>query len=216
MKPSVRVKICGLTSVEDALFACESGADAIGLVFYAKSARAVSIEQAAEIARSLPPFVQAVALFVNECAEKINAVLNTVEIDILQFHGDEDCAFCESFSHPYIKALRMKPGLDIQAAMAAYPSAKGFLLDTYTAGIPGGTGETFNWQEFPEASAKPLILAGGLNQENVQEAMRVCQPYAVDVSGGVEALPGIKSQEKVQAFISNAKRRCHSNNQAHK
>ena len=214
MKPFIRVKICGLTSVDDALHACHSGADAIGLVFYAKSSRAVSIEQASGIAASLPPFVQRVALFVNETKEKVQSVLEAVDIDLLQFHGDEDCRYCESFSRPYIKALRMKPGLDVEAAMAAYPSAKGFLLDAYTPGIPGGTGQTFNWQEFPKQTNKPVILAGGLHADNVAEAIAICQPYAVDVSGGVEISPGKKSQDKVKTFVSNAKRRCHGNKNA--
>ena len=201
----MRVKICGLTNVADALISCAAGADAIGLVFYAKSSRAVTPEQAVEIVRHLPPFVQSVGLFVNESVETVQSVLNVVKMDLLQFHGDEDSDYCASFSRPYIKAIRMKPGIDLLAVMASYPGARGFLLDTYTPGIPGGTGESFNWNEFPDYSDKPVILAGGLNADNVASAIAQCQPYAVDVSGGVEASPGLKSKDKVSAFIRHAK-----------
>lgn len=203
---SVRVKICGLTNVDDALHACAAGADAIGLVFYAKSARFVDLTQAAEIAASIPPFVQRVGLFVNETEAFVNNVLVNVELDLLQFHGDETAEYCQSFSLPYIKALRMKPGQDIGSLMSQHPRARAFLLDSYTPGIPGGTGETFNWSEFPSSTDKPLILAGGLKPENIQIAINSCLPYAVDVSGGVESKPGRKSAEKVQAFIRQAKK----------
>ena len=206
MKPVVRVKICGLTCVADALHACAAGADAIGLVFYAKSSRAVSIAQAAEIAQSIPPFIQTVALFVNENSATVQAVLDKVDIDLLQFHGDETCSYCESFSRPYIKAIRMKPGLDVRSEIAKYPSAKGILLDAYTPGLPGGTGESFNWQEFPSNVEVPVILAGGLNGDNISAAIDACQPYAVDVSGVVESAPCVNCSEKVHAFVANAKR----------
>lgn len=202
---SPRVKICGLNNVDDALMSCAAGADAIGLVFYAKSKRFVTLEAAATIADAIPPFVQRVGLFVNADVSEVKRTLQTVELDLLQFHGDEDNAYCAQFSRPFIKALRMKPNMDVAKAMQAYPDARAFLLDSYTPGIPGGTGETFNWQSFPKNAPKPLILAGGLNASNVQQAISICQPYAVDVSGGVEMSPGKKSTDKVKAFIQQAK-----------
>jgi phosphoribosylanthranilate isomerase len=202
---SCRVKICGITSVEDGLMAVNAGADAIGLVFYAKSPRHVSIEQAREIALAVGPFATVVGLFVNAPEAEVNAILQQVPLHVLQFHGDEDLAYCEQFARPYMKALRMKPDLDIQAAMAVYPSASGILLDAYRPGVPGGTGETFDWDRVPEQAPCPLVLAGGLTPENVKQAITATSPYAVDVSGGVEASPGKKDAEKTVSFIQAAK-----------
>ncbi|WP_390618271.1 phosphoribosylanthranilate isomerase [Maricurvus nonylphenolicus] len=202
---SCRVKICGITSVEDAQMAVNAGADAIGLVFYAKSPRHVSVEQAREIALAAGPFVTVVGLFVNAPETEVNAILQQVPLHVLQFHGDEDLAFCEQFARPYMKALRMKPDLDIQAAMAAYPSASGILLDAYRPGVPGGTGETFDWDRVPDQAPCPLVLAGGLTSENVKQAIAATSPSAVDVSGGVEASPGKKDVEKTVSFIQAAK-----------
>jgi phosphoribosylanthranilate isomerase len=201
----IRVKICGITSVEDMLLACLSGADAIGLVFYAPSQRHVEIDQAALIAQHLPPFVQLVGLFVDASKDYIDRVLSAVPLQMIQFHGDETEQFCQSFNCNYIKAIAMKPGIKASELMDQYPSAQGFLLDTFIPGQPGGTGQTFDWGLFPNYH-KPLILAGGLDADNVTVAIETVKPYAVDISGGVELSPGRKSADKLQAFIANAKR----------
>lgn len=202
---AVRVKICGITRVEDALAAAAAGADAIGLVFYAKSPRAVDIEQAREILAALPPFVTSVGLFVDAERSELERILASVPLDLLQFHGDESVQQCEAFGRPYIKALRVKAGDDIAAQVACYHSAQGILLDAYVEGVPGGTGEAFDWSLIPQALSKPLILAGGLRPDNVAEAVSRVRPYAVDVSGGVEASKGVKDVEKVGAFIRAAR-----------
>ncbi|MHA3736885.1 phosphoribosylanthranilate isomerase [Pseudomonas sp. Eth.TT006] len=198
---AVRSKICGITRIEDALAAVEAGADAIGFVFYAKSPRAVSVQQARAIIRALPPFVTTVGLFVNASRCELGEILDAVPLDLLQFHGDEGAEACEDWHRPYIKALRVKAGDDIAAAVDAYPSASGVLLDTYVEGVPGGTGEAFDWSLIPQQLSKPLILAGGLTPENVADAVARVKPYAVDVSGGVEASKGIKDHAKIRAFI---------------
>jgi len=202
---AVRVKICGITRVEDALAAAAAGADAIGLVFYAKSPRAVDIEQAREILAVLPPFVTSVGLFVDAERSELERILASVPLDLLQFHGDESVQQCEAFGRPYIKALRVKAGDDIAAQVARYPSAQGILLDAYVEGVPGGTGEAFDWSLIPQTLSKPLILAGGLRPDNVAEAVSRVRPYAVDVSGGVEASKGVKDVEKIGAFIRAAR-----------
>jgi phosphoribosylanthranilate isomerase len=197
----VRSKICGITRVQDALAAVEAGADAIGLVFYAKSPRAVSVEQAAAIVQALPPFVTCVGLFVNMPRDDVQAVLQRVPLDLLQFHGDESPVDCEGYGRPYIKALRVRPGEDLAATMALYAGARGILLDTFVEGVPGGTGAAFDWSLVPPDVAKPIILAGGLEASNVAAAIRQVRPYAVDVSGGVEASKGIKDAVKIRAFV---------------
>lgn len=197
----VRSKICGITRVEDALAAVEAGADAIGLVFYGKSPRAVSVEQAAAILRALPPFVSTVGLFVNMPRDELQQLLQRLPLDLLQFHGDESSADCEGFGRSYIKALRVRPGDDVAKAMAPYTGARGILLDTFVEGVPGGTGASFDWSLVPEDAAKPIILAGGLDAGNVAAAIRQVRPYAVDVSGGVEASKGIKDAGKIRAFV---------------
>ena len=202
---AVRVKICGITRVEDALAAAAAGADAIGLVFYAKSPRAVDIEQARAILAALPPFVTTVGLFVDAERSELERILASVPLDLLQFHGDESVQQCEAFGRPYIKALRVKAGDDIAAQVARYPSAQGILLDAYVEGVPGGTGEAFDWSLIPQTLSKLLILAGGLRPDNVAEAVSRVRPYAVDVSGGVEASKGVKDVEKVGAFIRAAR-----------
>lgn len=199
--PAVRSKICGITRIEDALAAAEAGADAIGLVFYAKSPRAVDVQQAREIVRALPPFVTTVGLFVNASRCELNEILEAVPLDLLQFHGDETPADCEGYNRPYIKALRVRPGDDLEAACKLYRSASGILLDTYVAGVPGGTGEAFDWSLVPAGLSKPIILAGGLSPANVAEAIARVKPWAVDVSGGVEQGKGIKDHAKIRAFI---------------
>lgn len=201
----MRIKICGLTQLEDAQIAVKAGADALGFVFYPPSPRAITPEQAAKIIQQLPPFVMMVGLFVDPKPEWVTEVLKQVPLDLLQFHGDEPEAFCQSFGRPYIKALRMKPEFDPEQAAASWPSARGFLLDAYTPGIPGGTGEVFDWQRFPTSESPSWILAGGLTPTNVAQAIRITQPYAVDVSGGVESSRGIKCPTKIHAFIKAAR-----------
>lgn len=197
----VRVKICGITSLSDALNAVHAGADAIGLVFYAPSPRAVKIDQAAEIVRNLPPFVSVVGLFVDADAHFIREVLSRVGLDVIQFHGDEAPAFCESFNHAFIKAVRVKKDTDLIQYALDYSAAQGLLLDAFAEGVPGGTGQVFDWALIPQQISLPVILAGGLNADNVQQAIARVQPYAVDVSGGVEASKGIKDVIKMDAFV---------------
>jgi phosphoribosylanthranilate isomerase len=202
---AIRVKICGITSVADAQMAVKAGADAIGLVFYAPSPRAVSIAQAREIAASVGPFVTVVGLFVDATEAFVSEVLTNVALHVLQFHGDESREFCEQFQRPYMKAIRMRPELDVDQAIAEYPSAAAILLDAYRPGVPGGTGETFDWQRVPAPSARPIVLAGGLTPENIALAVESTQVYGVDVSGGVELAPGKKDAHKIEQFIHNAK-----------
>lgn len=201
-----RVKICGITRIEDALAAVHAGADAIGLVFYAQSPRAVSIEQAADICAALPPFISTVGLFVDASADVVNAVLNAVPLSTLQFHGDETAEFCSRFARPYLKALRMRDDLDIRMAEKDFAGASALLLDTYRAGVAGGTGEAFDWQRVPKTLAPRIVLAGGLNAENVERAIAQVRPYAVDVSGGVESAPGIKDVNRIHSFVAAVRR----------
>ncbi|MBH3387360.1 MULTISPECIES: phosphoribosylanthranilate isomerase [Pseudomonas] len=197
----VRSKICGITRIEDALAAVEAGADAIGFVFYAKSPRAVDVRQARAIIAELPPFVTTVGLFVNASRCELNEILEVVPLDLLQFHGDEAPGDCEGYHRPWIKALRVRPGDDLEAACQRYAGARGILLDTYVAGVPGGTGEAFDWSLVPARLSKPIILAGGLSAANVGQAIAQVRPYAVDVSGGVEQAKGIKDAAKIKAFM---------------
>lgn len=198
-----RVKICGLTSVDDALAAVAQGADAIGLVFYQKSPRYVTLEQAAVIARAVGPFVTTVGLFVDPTPEAVELVLDAVPLHLLQFHGNESPAFCAAFSRPYIKALRMADNVDVTAVERdfLYAGAQGLLLDSYSPAAPGGTGETFGWERIPEVRRLPLILAGGLSSQNVAAAIAQVRPYAVDVSSGVESAPGRKDSDRMAAFL---------------
>ncbi|MDD1965533.1 phosphoribosylanthranilate isomerase [Pseudomonas sp. NPDC090203] len=199
---AVRSKICGITRIEDALAAVEAGADAIGFVFYPKSPRAVTIEQAQRIIAQLPPFISTVGLFVNADREELKALLEVVPLDLIQFHGDETPEQCEGYGRPWIKALRVQAGDDIAASCALYDKASGILLDTFVAGVPGGTGETFDWALIPKQLSKPIVLAGGLTSANVSQAIAQVRPYAVDVSGGVEMSRGIKDHDKIRAFMS--------------
>lgn len=200
-----RIKICGITSVEDAHAVVDAGAEALGLVFYAASPRAVNIEQARAIALAAGPFTVVTGLFVDADPAFVNAVLRQVPLQLLQFHGDESPAYCESFARPYMKAIRMRPELDIAAAIAEHPTASGILLDAYRPGVPGGTGETFDWARVPRFSTKPLVLAGGLTPANITEAILTTQVYGVDVSGGVESAPSKKDHGKITSFINNAR-----------
>lgn len=200
------MKICGITNPQDAHAAVAQGADALGLVFYPPSTRAVSIQQARAVVRDLPPFVTVVGLFVNEGREKIGEVLSRVRIDLLQFHGNESPDDCIGYSCPYIKAVRMRDGVDLRAERETYAGAAGLLLDTYRKGVPGGTGDTFDWGAIPADIAGSIILAGGLAPDNVEQAIQQVSPYAVDVSGGVERESGIKDQEKISAFMRGVER----------
>lgn len=202
---NVRSKICGITRIEDALAAAEAGADAIGFVFYAKSPRAVDVRQARAIIAELPPFVTTVGLFVNASRCELNEILEVVALDLLQFHGDETPQDCEGYHRPWIKALRVRPSDDLEAACQLYAGARGILLDTYVAGVPGGTGEAFDWSLVPAHLSKPIILAGGLSADNVGQAIAQVRPYAVDVSGGVERAKGIKDAAKIEAFMQAVK-----------
>ena len=197
----VRVKICGITRVEDALIAVKNGADAIGLVFYAPSPRNVSIAQAQEIANKIPAFVTVVALFVNAEASFINEVISQVKIDLLQFHGDETPEECAQYRLPFIKAIRVKLDTNLVQCSTDFSAAKALLLDTYTEGVAGGTGHVFDWNLIPSQLAKSVILAGGLTSDNVAQAIAQVRPYAVDVSGGVEVSKGIKDAAKIAAFM---------------
>ena len=177
------------------------GADAIGLVFYPPSPRYVEVEQAAEIAAALPPFVTTVGLFVNADEQTIADVVSRVRIDLIQFHGNECKDYCGLHQRPYIKAVRMSDDVDLDKQLNDFSQARGLLLDTYKAGVPGGTGEQFNWDRVPAHLADKIILAGGLTPENVKDAVAQVHPYAVDVSGGVESAPGKKDTEKMARFI---------------
>jgi phosphoribosylanthranilate isomerase len=196
-----RVKICGITRREDALDAVRLGADAIGLVFYPPSPRCVPLDQASAIVDRLPPFVTVVGLFVNASREEIGDVLGAVRIDLLQFHGTECPEYCAAHGRPYIKAVRVREGIDLLAARERYAGASALLLDTYQPGVPGGTGRAFDWGLVPPELGAQAILAGGLDPDNVGEAVRRVRPYAVDVSGGVEREKGRKDAGKIAAFM---------------
>jgi len=197
-----RVKICGITRLQDAQAAISAGADALGFVFYKPSPRYIDPVVAKKIISSLPPFVTITALFVNEEESVVNQIIQLIQPDLLQFHGDEDPLYCAQFDRPYIKALRMADKVDLLAELTHFRSARAILLDTYVKGVPGGTGATFNWQLIPESICNKIILAGGLDCHNVGSAIEQVRPYAVDVSGGLEAEKGIKSLEKITKFMS--------------
>ncbi|MCG6953554.1 MAG: phosphoribosylanthranilate isomerase [Betaproteobacteria bacterium] len=200
----VRIKICGITRLEDAAVAARAGADAIGLVFYPPSPRCLSPDQARGLRRALPPFVTAVALFVNPTREAVERVLTEVHPDVLQFHGEEDPAFCAQFGVPYIKACRVKEGTDLLEYFTPYADAQGWLADAYVEAY-GGVGARFDWSLVPALRDRPLILSGGLSVANVGEALRVVKPWGVDVSSGVEVAKGIKDAAMIEAFIAEVK-----------
>ena len=200
-----KIKICGFTRPQDAQAAAELGADAVGLVFYAKSKRCVDAAQAAEIVAALPPQVVKVALFVNESAEQIRRILETVPIDIVQFHGDEAPEFCRQFGKPYWKAVRVQSAQDIAEAAEHYADAAALLLDAHIEGQYGGTGQVFDWRLLPDTMPLPWILSGGLNQDNVSAAVRQTGAAWLDVSSGVEQAPGIKSRDLMADFIQKAR-----------
>ena len=203
---TVRVKICGITSSEQAQMAQQQGADALGLVIYEKSPRYVNLEQAAKIRASITSDCLAIVLLVNPSESLVKQVIEQVKPDFIQFHGDETPEFCHQFDFPFIRAVRMREGLDINTEVAAYSAEGGFLFDAWSDDLYGGTGHSFDWSRLPTTTDYQLILAGGLTAENVNQAVAMTKPYMVDVSGGVESRPGIKDPQKVKAFINEAKK----------
>jgi phosphoribosylanthranilate isomerase len=199
-----RVKICGITRPADGVAAAQAGADAIGLVFYPKSPRYLSAERAIEIRDALPPFVQTVALFVNADAAQVSQVLGRVKPSLLQFHGDETPEFCGQFGVPYVRAARVRQGLDLIEYLRPFASAAAWLLDSFVEAY-GGVGERFDWSLVPRRLERPLILSGGLERGNVAEAVRKLRPWGVDVSSGVESAKGIKDAAKIAAFIAEVR-----------
>jgi phosphoribosylanthranilate isomerase len=196
-----RVKICGITRVEDAHAAAVAGADAIGLVFHRPSPRNVTLERARIIAMQTPPFVATVAVFVNPSRQEVEQVIRECGVTLLQFHGEESPEFCAAFSRPYIKAARIRPGLDLIKYFAPYATARAWMLDAFHDDLRGGTGGAFDWSLVPGGMARPIILSGGLTADNIADAIRRVKPYAVDVSSGVEASKGIKDAAKIAVFI---------------
>ncbi|MBI4742637.1 MAG: phosphoribosylanthranilate isomerase [Betaproteobacteria bacterium] len=196
-----RIKICGFTRVEDLRLAVQAGADAIGLVFYPPSPRYVDLPTAGALARAAPPFVSVVGLFVNADPAAVRETLAAAPIHLLQFHGDEDEDYCRQFDRPYIKAARVRPGMDLLQYAAAFPSAQAVLLDAFVEGYGGG-GKVFDWSVVPAEMGMPVVLSGGLDEHNVADAVRRVRPAAVDVSSGVEAAKGIKDGDKIRAFVA--------------
>ncbi len=196
-----RVKICGITRPGDGLLAAAAGADAIGLVFYPPSPRALDAAKAAAICSALPPFVTTVGLFVDADPSEIEQIMTQVPLDLLQFHGNESPSFCRGFGHPWIKAIRMAEGVELATEVDRYHGASGLLLDSFQQGVPGGTGHSFDWARIPAGLSTPIILAGGLSPDNIQQAVHEVRPWAVDVSSGVEASKGIKDADKINAFM---------------
>ena len=197
-----RIKICGITRIEDAATAVSFGADAIGLIFYDPSPRVVNIQRAADIVRSLPALVHVVGVFVEPDREYVEAVLSKVRLTLLQFHGAESAEFCNSFGVPYIKTLRMSDDAEPEIYARSYPQACALLLDTYESQRYGGTGLVFSWERGMECQSSPVIIAGGIDAGNVSDAVSKSGAYGVDISTGVEISPGLKSAEKIQSFMS--------------
>ena len=200
--PRTRVKICGITRPQDAAAAVAAGADAIGLVFYEPSPRAVTVAQAREICREAGSFVTVVALTVNADNDLLSRIVNELPVGLLQFHGDELPETCQRWQRPYLKAVRMRDGVILQEQLSRYGDSRGLLLDAYKKGVPGGTGECFDWQAIDPALGSRIVLAGGLDAGNVKDAITTVKPFAVDVSGGVEDKPGIKAPEKIKQFMA--------------
>jgi phosphoribosylanthranilate isomerase len=201
-----RIKICGVTRPEDAQAAAASGADALGLVFHAASPRHLTPQQARQVAQTIPPFVTRVGLFVNPAENEVREALREAALDVLQFHGEDPPEFCAQFGRPFLKAIRVKAGVDLVQCAARYSGAQGLLLDAFVEGMHGGTGASFDWALIPRDLPLPVVLSGGLHADNVAEAIRQVRPYAVDVSSGVEAAKGIKDAAKIAAFINEVKR----------
>ena len=201
-----RVKICGITRIEDALAAARLGADAIGLVFAAGSPRALSADAAAAVSGAMPPFVARVGLFLDADPAFVRAVCDAVPLELLQFHGSEPADYCRAFGRPYLKAIAMGDDGDAAARARAWPDAAALLFDAHATGGQGGSGRTFDWARVPRGLARPVVLAGGLAPGNVAEAIAAVRPWAVDVSSGVEASPGIKDHGKMERFIDEVRR----------
>jgi phosphoribosylanthranilate isomerase len=201
----VQVKICGITRGEDALAAVTAGADAIGLIFYPGSKRFIQAEAACEIISGLPPYTSVVGLFVNAQRAQVEEVLSICALSQLQFHGDESPDFCSSFGRPYVKSVAVSDTDNMRAVINAHAGARAYLFDTQVPGEHGGTGKSFDWRLMPEKNIGHRVLAGGLDAENVVEAITIASPDAVDVSSGVEIKPGIKDHEKMYRFITAAK-----------
>lgn len=199
--PRTRIKICGITRNCDLLAAVTAGADALGFVFYPPSPRYLECEAAVTLVRQTPPFVTRVGLFVNAEMEHVRRVLSEVPLDLLQFHGEEPAEYCAQFGKPYLKAARVRPGLNLLEFAKAYPSAQGLLLDAWVEGY-GGAGQSFDWSLIPDALPLPMVLSGGLHAGNVGEAVSKLRPWAVDVSSGVEQAKGIKDADKIAAFVA--------------
>ena len=199
-----RVKICGITRPGDGVDAAKAGADAIGLVFYPKSPRYLSVERAVEIRDALPPFVQTVALFVNPDPAQVAQVLGRVKPAMLQFHGDETPDFCAQFGAPFVKACRIRPGVDAAQYLQPFSRATAWLVDSFVPEY-GGVGESFDWSLAPRDLGRPLILSGGLDRKNVAGAIRAVHPWGVDVSSGVESAKGIKDAGKMSAFVAEVR-----------
>lgn len=197
----VRIKVCGMTRVEDALAASRLGVDAVGLVFHPKSPRYLNVERASTLVAALPAFVTVTALFLDPSQEQVRQVLDNVRVELLQFHGGEPAEFCRSFNRPYIKAVPMGSQADVAEYTRRHAGAAALLLDSHAAGQSGGTGVSFDWASLPRLEGPPVILAGGLNPSNVASAIRIVRPYGVDVSSGVESKPGIKDEAKMAAFV---------------
>jgi phosphoribosylanthranilate isomerase len=197
-----RIKICGLTRESDVVAAVKAGADALGLVFYAKSPRHIEVLAAEKLVRAISPFVSVVGLFVNPTTDEVREVLRCVPLSVLQFHGEESAEFCAQFGLPYLKAIRVKREVDLLQCAIEYSGAQGLLLDAFVEGTHGGTGAAFDWQLIPANLPLPIILSGGLHDGNVAEAIKHVRPYAVDVSSGVELSKGIKDAAKIVAFIN--------------
>jgi len=196
-----RIKICGLTRAEDVDAAVAAGADALGFVFYPPSPRYVTPQRAAELVKRIPPFIDVVGLFVNEAPETVHSACRQVPISLLQFHGDEDHAYCSQFAHSYLRAARVRPELDLVEFAGLFPESRGLLLDAFVDGYGGG-GHVFDWTLIPPDLPGFLVLSGGLTAENVGDAVRRVRPAAVDVSSGVEMSKGIKDHAKIAAFVA--------------
>ncbi len=202
----VRIKFCGITREQDALAAVALGVDALGFVFHEPSPRYIEPARAADIVRALPPFVSTVGLFVNAPQDCVQRIVEQVGLSLVQYHGDETPVECRYAPRPWIKALRVRPELDLVAVAASYVGASALLYDVYDETVYGGSGKTFDWTRLGTASVMPAILAGGLTPANVARAIQVARPYAVDVSGGIESAKGVKDHDKMQRFIAEVRR----------
>lgn len=202
----VKIKFCGITRGTDAIAAAAFGADALGFVFYEPSPRYVAPAHAADIVRALPPFICKVGLFVNTPAADVERIVENVGLDVVQYHGDESPADCLQAPRPWIKALRVRPGVDLAAVAASYLGASALLYDAYDETVYGGSGKAFDWTLLGSTSTVPAILAGGLTPANVARAIELTRPYAVDVSGGIESAKGVKDHDKMQRFVAEVRR----------